>query len=206
MKRVRPAVREAMTASPLRTSSSKSVGGSSRLRRSDRLMAIERMGASELFSSWPRTRKRRCHASRSSSRRARLRSDITSRRCGTPLSRNRERRTSQRPEPPGREISAVSAGSPSRRAPRPSSDASRPRSCSACRPRRRSPDRLTTCSFPPLSNAKMAESISAITARTSAAASSAPSRCSRKASVRRFSSVDTSPIASSPREPRRRME
>src|ERR1039458_8234319 len=61
-----------------------------------RLPAIDLIGASELLSSCPSTRIRRCHALRSSSRRARLTSDKTTRVCGTPFSRNLLCRTNQR--------------------------------------------------------------------------------------------------------------
>ncbi len=49
---------------------------------------MDRIGVSELFSSCPSTRSSRCHACRSSSRSARLRSESTRSWCGSPPSRN----------------------------------------------------------------------------------------------------------------------
>ena len=62
---------------PSRTSSSQSEGLDLRRHRSSRDAATDLIGASELLSSWPSTRSSRCHAWRSSSRRARLRSATT---------------------------------------------------------------------------------------------------------------------------------
>src|SRR5260370_891290 len=56
------------------------------------------------------TRIRRCHASRSSSRSARLRSVRTMSWCGRPPCRNVPRRMAHRPEPPGKPTSMVRAG------------------------------------------------------------------------------------------------
>ena len=101
--------------------------------------AIERIGASELLSSWPSTRSRRCQARRSSSRSARLRSVITSRSCGRPPSRKRARRTSQRPLPPGNARSTMRASPMPRQSPRPSVVArSGRRAAAKCAPSRRS--------------------------------------------------------------------
>ena len=63
-------------------SSRQSAGGGSRSTIVDRLPAIDLIGASELFISWPMTRIRRCHACRSSSRSGWLRSESTSSSCG----------------------------------------------------------------------------------------------------------------------------
>src|SRR6266436_6586470 len=65
-------------------------------RRAFRLPAMDLMGASELFSSCPITRISRCHARRSSSRRARLTSERITRVWGTPCWRIELRRTSHR--------------------------------------------------------------------------------------------------------------
>ena len=85
------------------------------------------MGASELLSSWPSTRISRFQAWRSSSRRVCERSEITSRRCGSPRSRKVLRRISQRPGPPGkvsgegaRDLAVEQAGEPESAAGRPS--------------------------------------------------------------------------------------
>ena len=64
--------------------------------RASRLPAMDLMGASELESSWPRTRIRRFHAACSSSRRGRLTSASSSRVWGTPSWRNAALRSSQR--------------------------------------------------------------------------------------------------------------
>ena len=68
MKRLSDSDREAMTPRPRWTSSRQSAGGGSRSRIVARLPAIDLIGASELFISWPMTRIRRCQAWRSSSR------------------------------------------------------------------------------------------------------------------------------------------
>ena len=97
MKRPSDSAREAITESPRRRSSSASAGRGSRETSASRLPAIDLMGASELLSSWPITRMRRCHAARSSSRSARLTSESTTRRWGLPPWRNVPSRTSKRP-------------------------------------------------------------------------------------------------------------
>ena len=97
----------------------------------DRLPAIDLIGASELFISWPMTRIRRCHACRSSSRSGWLRSDSTSSSCGRPPCRNWLRRISQRPTPPGNAVLMTRGASPVRQSSRPISSASRPSSRSA---------------------------------------------------------------------------
>ena len=168
--------------------------------------ATDWMGARELFSSWPRTRISRCHALRSSSLNVRLRSLRTTRWCGKPPCRKDPRRSPQRPEPPGKFSSMVRAGSPSRQAPSPSSSAVKPRRRSNGRPSKRSPARLTRRSCAWLSNVKMARSISSITVRSSALASSAPRRCCLSVSLSAFTSMITSPMASSLRAPRARNE
>ena len=68
MKRLSDSDRDAMTARPRCTSSRQSRGGGSRSTIVERLPAIDLIGASELFISWPMTRIKRCHACRSSSR------------------------------------------------------------------------------------------------------------------------------------------
>ena len=73
MKRLRLALRRAMTASPLAASSSQSAArGAPGASDSCSPAAMEWMGASELLISWLSTRMRRFHASRSSSRSASL--------------------------------------------------------------------------------------------------------------------------------------
>ncbi len=77
MKRARPSVRAAITFSPARISSCQSGARSLRPSMPPRFSATDLIGASELLSSWPSTRISRCHAWRSSSRSARLRSLMT---------------------------------------------------------------------------------------------------------------------------------
>ena len=79
-----------------------------------RLPAIDLIGASELFISWPMTRIRRWKACRSSSRSGRLRSESTSSSCGRPPCRNWLRRTSHRPTPPGNAVLMTRGASPVR--------------------------------------------------------------------------------------------
>ena len=67
-----------------------------------RLPAIDLIGASELLSSWPSTRIRRCHASRSCCRSGTLTSLSTTSVCGSPPCRNDPRRTCHWPLPPGK--------------------------------------------------------------------------------------------------------
>ena len=69
-----------------------------------------------------------------------------------------------------------------------------------------SPKRFVSCRRRCASNAKTATSISAMTFRRSAVASSAPSRCWRSVSVSALTSIRTSPSASSGRAPRARIE
>ena len=107
-------------------SSRQSDGGGSRSRIVARLPAIDLIGASELFISWPMTRIRRWKAWRSSSRSGWLRSDSTSSSCGRPPWRNELRRISQRPTPPGNAVLMTRGASPSRQSSRPSSSARRP--------------------------------------------------------------------------------
>ena len=83
-------------------SSRQSAGSGSRPSSDSRLPAIDLIGASELFSSWPMTRIRRRHASRSCSRSGWLRSESASRSCGEPPWKKRVRRTSHRPAPPAK--------------------------------------------------------------------------------------------------------
>ena len=77
-----------------------------------RLPAIDLIGVSELFSSCPSTRTRRCQACSSCSLRAWVRSEITTRSSGRPRSRMRVRRTPQRPAPPGKTVCRVLCGGP----------------------------------------------------------------------------------------------
>ena len=95
---------------------------------------MERIGASELLSSWPITRIRRCQAWRSSSRSARLTSASTRAACGRPRWRKLVRRMSKRPAAPANAASAVRVASPVRNGARPSASAPRPTSRSAGRP------------------------------------------------------------------------
>src|SRR6266545_1714825 len=213
MKRERASERAAITARPRRMSSSRSAGRAFRASRLSRLPAIDLIGASELLSSWPRTRIRRCQACRSSSRRARLTLARTSRRWGSPPWRKVLPRASKRPVPPGRARSST-PGSPAAPAgsaapsgsPRPSSSALRPSSCSAGRSSSRSPARFTRRRRRSSSKANTATSISSMTLRRRAVASRAPRRCWRRVSASAFTSCIAWESASSPFEPRARNE
>src|SRR5215472_7064430 len=98
-------------------------------RRELRLPAIDLIGASELLSSWPRTRIRRCHAFRSSSRSARLTSERTTKVCGTPCWRNELLRSSQRTRDSPTLSSTTVSLFAVRHSCRPRSAAFRPRRC-----------------------------------------------------------------------------
>ena len=199
MKRDRDSARPPMTARPRRMSSSQSSGRGALATSRSRLPARDLMGASELFISWPRTRMRRCQACRSSSRRARLTSDSTSSRWGSPPWRKRPPRASKRPTPPGRVMSRTRGSSAVTASSRPSSAAVRPRSCSSGRPSRRSPARLARRRRCSPSRAKTATSISSMTWRRRAVASRAPRRWERRVSARAFTSSMACPRASSGR-------
>ena len=100
-------------------SSRQSEGGGSRSMIVERLPAIDLIGASELFISWPMTRISRCQACRSSSRSGWLRSDSTSSSCGRPPWRNWLRRISHRPTPPGNAVLMTRGASPVRQSEQP---------------------------------------------------------------------------------------
>ncbi len=142
---------------------------------------MEWMGASELLISWLSTRTSRCHACRSSSRSAWLRSASTSSwwrwpalpegaAAHLPAARCRRGRRAGRCAAPRR---AGTRPAPAARPPAPGY--ARPGA-----PSSRSPARFTSRSRPSALKAKTATSISAITVRSSAAASRFPSRCSRR--------------------------
>ena len=114
MNRLSDSDRDAITPRPRCTSSRQSRGGGSRSMMVARLPAIDLIGASELFISWPMTRISRCHACRSSSRSGWLRSESTSSSCGRPPWRNWLRRISQRPTPPGNAVLMTRGASPVR--------------------------------------------------------------------------------------------
>src|SRR6185369_8407638 len=191
MKRDKAAARPPTSARPRRRSTSQSAGRSVRAARSSRLDVTERMGVSELFSSWPRTRISRCQACRSSSRRARLTSERTRRSSGRPPCRTVPWRASNRPETPGNGRSTTRGPvPPSRRtSARPSSSALKPIMRSDGIPSRRSPARLVRRSFRSASKASTATSISASTLRRRAVASRASSRSSRSTAASAFSST-----------------
>jgi len=181
MKRVRLSARFSMISRPPRRSSRRS-GAVGVWRTSwPRLPAIDLMGARELLSSWPSTRTRRCQAWSSSLRRAWLRSETTTRVCGSPPSRKVVRRMPQRLEAcPGRPVVSRREGSPSSSSPRRRSVAVLPRRRSAGCSSRRCAARLARRSVLLPSKAKMATSISAMTVLRSAVASMALRRCSRR--------------------------
>ena len=197
-----------MTARPrcMSSWSSRRAGAASRASIDSRLPAIDLIGASELLISWPMTRIRRCHAWRSSSRSGRLTSASTSSWCGRPPCRNVVRRTSQRPGRRGTRRPRCAASAPSRQ-PRESELARRcgraavPPAARAGARRRGSP--AERCAP---SKAKTATSISAITVRSSAVASSAPSRWSCSVTASTLTSSITAPSGSSPLAPRARIE
>ncbi len=195
-----------MTSRPRSVSTRQSSGSGSRPSRLARLPAIDLMGASELFSSCPSTRTRRCHACNSCSLRAWVKSEITTSSSGSPRSRMRVRRTPQRPAPPGKAFWMVLWAAPSRQCSSSSATAVRPSSCSAGAASSRSPARFTRRRRRCSSKAKTATSISRITARTSRPASSAPNRCSCRVLPSRLTSRITPPRASSGRGARPRME
>src|SRR5436305_3739484 len=206
MKRISASARLPITSRPRSMSSCQSAGGGSRVSRLARVEAMEWMGASELLSSWPSTRMRRFQAWRSSSRRVRERSEITSRRCGRPPSRKLLRRTSQRPGPLAKVRERMGGISPSRRSASPSSASEWPRSRSPRSLSRRSPARLTSRSLPESSKANTATSTSSTTRWSRAAASTAPSRCSRSTSPMALTSLTTCDRASVSRGGRARRE
>ena len=160
------------------------------------------MGARELFISWPRTRISRCQAWRSSARKARLTSDSTRSWWGRPPWRKVPRCTSHRPMAPGKAISRTPGVSAASARSSPSSAAVRPSSRSAGLPSRVPPARLTSRRWSSPSKAKTATSTSSITFRSSAVASRAPRRCSRRVSARALTSSMAWASASSPRVPR----
>src|SRR2546427_1057481 len=195
-----------MTASPRRMSSFQSSGMLSRASIDSRLPAIDLIGASELLISWPMTRISRCHACRSSSRSGRVTSASTSSWCGTPPCLNVVRRTSNRPEPPGNVTSSMRGDGPSRHVRSPRSSAVCPSSCSAGCASSRSPARFTRRSACARSKVNTATSISTMTVRSSAPASSAPRRWSCSVDASTLTSSMTAPSGSSPLAPRARIE
>ena len=177
-------------------SSRQSDGGGSRSMMVARLPAIDLIGASELFISWPMTRISRWNAWRSSSRSGWLRSDSTSSSCGRPPWRNELRRISQRPTPPGNAVLITRGASPSRQSSSPSSVGATAQQCArAICASSRAPARLTNFSSRSSSNVNTATSISAITLRSSVVASSASSRWWRSVSTSVLTSIITSPSA-----------
>ena len=197
MNRLSASDRAAMIPSPRCMSSRQSSGGGSRLRIISRLPAIDLIGVSELFSSWPSTRTSRCQACSSSSRNGRVRSLITSNWCGSPPSRNIVRDTPQRPLPPGNARCTVRFSSPVRNCARSSDSASAFSSRSEGRLSSRSPARFTSCKRWALSKANTETSISSITLRSRVVASSAPRRWARSVAPMAFTCSITSPSASS---------
>ena len=110
MKRLRLSERDVITLRPRRISSRQSSGSVGARTMASRLPAIDLMGVSELFSSWPSTRTSRCQACNSCSLKACVRSEITTSSSGRPCSRMRVRRTPQRPAPPGKTVCRVVSG------------------------------------------------------------------------------------------------
>src|ERR1017187_2070524 len=206
MKRLRLSERDMMTVKPRRISSRQSSGRGSRATMASKLPAMDLMGVSELFSSWPSTRTRRCQACSSCSLNAWVRSAITSSSSGRPCSRIRVRRIPQRPTPPGNTVCRVVTAGPSRQTSRCNSAAVWPSRRSAGAASRRSPARFTRRKRWFSSKAKMATAISRITVRSRVVASMAPRRCSRSVLPRVLTSRMTSPRASSGRGERPRTE
>ena len=163
-----------------------------------RLSAIDLIGASELLISWLSTRTSRCHAWRSSSRSVRAQVGEHQQLVRQPAlaelaaphlpaaaaagQRQLEQRAASRPRAPRPARARRRRGRAARSAGRPSS---------------RSPARFTSRSRRSASNANTATSISSITRRSSAVASSAPSRCSRSVSPSALTSQNASPSGSS---------
>ncbi len=206
MNRLSESARAAITSMPRVTSSRQSPGSGSRSSRFDRLPAIDLIGASELFSSWPSTRMSRCHAWRSSSRRGWLTSEITTSSCGRPPCRNALRLSAQRPVPPGNVAGMMRGTLAVRHSSSPSSSARRSSRRSMGWRSRWLPARLTNWRRRSSSNVKTATSISSMTLRSSVVASRAPRRWLRSVSTSALTSIITSPSGSPPRAPRARME
>ena len=206
MNRFRPSARASMISSPPRMSTSQSAARCGRRSMVLSDPAMDFMGASELLSSWPITRTSFCQARSSSSRRGWLRSAITKREWGSPPSRNTVRLIPQRPSAPGKLRASTRVGSPARQSPSWRSSAERPKILSAGWANNSWPVRLTKRRMELESNAKMATSISSMTVRSSAVASSAPSLCSCNTPPSRLISARTSPNASSRFAPRARVE
>src|SRR5450432_1575182 len=202
MKRLRLSERDVITFKPRRISSRQSSGSFSRATMDSRLPAMDLMGVSELLSSWPSTRTRRCQASLS----ACVRSEITTSSNGSPCSRMRVRRPPQRPAPPGNAVCSVVSAGPSRHSSRCNSPAVCPSKRSAGAASKRSPARFTRRRRWFSSNAKIATAISRITVRSRVVASMAPRRCSRSVLPSVLTSRMTSPRASSGRGDRPRTE
>ena len=204
MKRASDSDRASITSSPRRRSCSQSGGRAGRSARLRRLPAIDLIGASELLISWPSTRTIRCHAERSSARSTRLRSESTSSRCGRPSWRKILPRSSHRPVPPGNAASIVRgrlAVETGREAQRVGAEPEQPLGRTG-RGAARRPGSPAGGAGPP-SNAKMATSISSITRRSSAVASSARRRCERRVSLSVLISSRARLRPSSARAPRR---
>ena len=164
------------------------------------------MGASELLISCPSTRMMRCHARRSSSRSALLRSDNTTSWCGWPFWRKVVRRNCHWPAPPGNIVSTVRTASPPRHSSRPSSAPVRPSKRSLGCASSRSPARLSSRNRCVPSKVKIATSISSITVRRSDVASRVLSRCERSVAASMLTSSSARPSALLSRAPRARVE
>ena len=191
MKRLSASARVAITRqAALAGPSSQSGGRGSRCTRLPRLPAIDLIGASELFSSWPSTRISRCQAcallvaQRLADVGQHQRDGGAVRAAGTACAAPPSVRCA-----PGKRDRARCAATPDRSQ---SSEVEllgvRSSSRSAGVPSSRSPARLTSCSRWRSSKVKTATSISAITLRSSAVASSASRRCPRSISASAFTS------------------
>ena len=200
MKRISPSARRSMTARPASTSSGA---------EPFRLLEMLWMGASELLISCPSTRTRRCQARRSSSLSARLRSVSTRSWWGSPPILNVLRRTSNRPLAPGRLNSITRGDSPARASSSRSRPASSPPDSSSCdrgMPSNFSAARFARAARPCASKASTATSISSITRRRSAPASSEPTRWACRVSASWLISSSSSPSGSPGRASRPRTE
>ena len=170
------------------------------------LATMDLMGVRELLISWLRTRTRRRHVSRSSSRRALERSVRTTRVKRLPVRRMALRRICHRRMPVGSLRSMVRGAAPASVSPSPTSAAVLPRASGSASPIRCSPAwftrRRTRCS----SNAKTAMSTASSTCRSEPDASATSSRWLRSNSSNSLTSRSVSASGLFVPAPRARIE
>ena len=133
-----------MMFNPLRASSLQSAGARIFRINVSRLPAIDLIGASELFISWPIPRTSRCHALRSSSRNVRLRSVSTSNSCGKPVRGTNFASLPTSPNHPENSKSPAHPGSRPGKLPAPGPCRGGRADLSICAPNNSSPARFTS--------------------------------------------------------------